>query len=479
MPPKFPYSKSKLHAGITPTAFVLIYIRKYRVQVGILLFAVLVAETFLTGVSYIIKSIVDTVAQIQSGHSSIASLYMLVGMVAMMGLVGNLTYRVSGKTGKDFFPYMRRDVRVDFFTYLHAHAHRYFSNHFGGALTNKITVVGRSCDDILGMLAWDILPSIINVCLSLVFLFLANALIGVATLGIIIVYGLIFYPFLKKYKKLATVSSDAKSASTGKIADVISNIWNLQSHARGKYEESYLVGVFEDEAHKNITSWGYMERIRLGQGVVMAVFIGAIGFLTVWLWSLGRVSVGNIVLVFMISLGLLQTVRNLAQRMLDFNEKKSDIQDAISTILVPYEIEVNERSEHEAPIVSGSIELQNITFAYDDRGNVFENLSLTIPHGQKVGFVGVSGSGKSTLVLLLQRFYELQSGKILIGDHDITAISQDTLRSAIAVVPQDPVLFHRSLFDNIAYGSPNASREDVIRAAKLAHADEFIVSMPE
>lgn len=211
----------------------------------------------------------------------------------------------------------------------------------------------------------------------------------------------------------------------------------------------------------------------------MAVFIGAIGFLTVWLWSLGRVSVGNIVLVFMISLGLLQTVRNLAQRMLDFNEKKSDIQDAISTILVPYEIEVNERSEHEAPIVSGSIELQNITFAYDDRGNVFENLSLMIPHGQKVGFVGVSGSGKSTLVLLLQRFYEIQRGKILIGDHDITAISQDTLRSAIAVVPQDPVLFHRSLFDNIAYGSPNASREDVIRAAKLAHADEFIVSMPE
>lgn len=222
-----------------------------------------------------------------------------------------------------------------------------------------------------------------------------------------------------------------------------------------------------------------MERIRLGQGIVMAVFIGAIGFLTVWLWSLGRVSVGNIVLVFMISLGLLQTVRNLAQRMLDFNEKKSDIQDAISTILVPYEIEVNERSEHEVPIVSGSIELQNMTFAYDDRGNVFENLSLTIPHGQKVGFVGVSGSGKSTLVLLLQRFYEIQGGKILIGDHDITAISQDTLRSAIAVVPQDPVLFHRSLFDNIAYGSPNASREEVIRAAKLAHADEFIVSMPE
>lgn len=181
----------------------------------------------------------------------------------------------------------------------------------------------------------------------------------------------------------------------------------------------------------------------------------------------------------MISLNILQTTRGLAQRWIDFNERKSDIQDAINTILVPYEIEINEEQELETAITSGSVELENMTFAYDDRGNVFENLSLTIPHGQKVGFVGVSGSGKTSLVLLLQRFYEIQSGKIVIGGQDISQISQNTLRRAIAVVPQDPVLFHRSLFDNIAYGSPSATREDVIRAARLAHADEFISSIPE
>lgn len=177
MPTKFPYSKSKLHAGITPTGVLLIYLRKYRVQVGILFLTVLIGETLLTGVSYIIKSIIDTVAQIQSGHGSIRSLYILVGMVALMGLFGNLAYRVNGSMAKSFFPYMKRDVRVDFFTYLHAHAHRYFSNHFGGALTNKITVVGGSCGDILGMITWEILPSGINILLSLVFLFMANLII--------------------------------------------------------------------------------------------------------------------------------------------------------------------------------------------------------------------------------------------------------------------------------------------------------------
>lgn len=181
----------------------------------------------------------------------------------------------------------------------------------------------------------------------------------------------------------------------------------------------------------------------------------------------------------MISLGILQTVRNLAQRLLDFNEKRGDIQDVISTIVVPYEIEVNTGDIHESSIDSGSVELRDITFAYDTRGNVFENLSLTIPHGQKVGFVGISGSGKSTLVLLLQRFYDIASGRIVIGGNDIKSISQDTLRKAIAVVPQDPVLFHRSLFENIAYGSPNATREEVIEASRLAHADEFITSLPE
>lgn len=123
-----------------------------------------------------------------------------------------------------------------------------------------------------------------------------------------------------------------------------------------------------------------MENIRIGQGIIMAIFITTIGSLTVWLWSLGQVTVGNVVLVFMIALGLLSTVRNLAQRFLDLNEKKSDIADAISTIIVPYEITPIETSSTEAPIVSGSVELRNMTFAYDDRGNVFDNLTLTIPH---------------------------------------------------------------------------------------------------
>lgn len=201
--------------------------------------------------------------------------------------------------------------------------------------------------------------------------------------------------------------------------------------------------------------------------------------MTIWLWSLGKISIGSVLLVFMISLGILQQVRSLAQRALDFNEKKSDIQDAISTIIVPYEIKVNEKDASESPIKSGSIELKNMTFAYDERDDVFKNLTLSIPHGQKVGFVGVSGSGKTTLVLLLQRFYEIQSGKILIGGKDISTISQNSLRNAIAVVPQDPVLFHRSLFENIAYGSPNASEEDVVQSARLAHADEFISTIPE
>ena len=456
-----------------------IYVKKYRLRIVIILLAVFFGEICATATSYITKSIVDTIANITSGSAPISSAYWLVIITPIISLVANFCYRVSGFTATTFFPSVRRDVRVDFFSYLHSHTHRYFSNHFGGALTNKITTVGRSCEDMLGLITWDLLPSVINILFSLILLFLSSLIVGGVTLGIIILYMAVFYPFLGRARKLFMVTADARSASTGKIADVITNIWNLQSHARGEYEENRLVESFNDEGMKHQRGWRYMECIRVGQGVMSALFVGIIGYLTIWLWSEGKISVGSVVLVFMIAFSILSTVRNLAQRFLDFNEKKSDIADAISTIIIPYEIEINQKSNTKSPIQSGKVELQNITFAYDDRGNVFENLSLTIPHGQKVGFVGVSGSGKSTLVLLLQRFYDIQSGKIVIDGHDISAISQDELRSAIAVVPQDPVLFHRSLFENIAYGSPDATREQVIEASKLAHADEFITHLPE
>lgn len=244
---KFPYEKSRLYTGITPTNLLLIYVKKYKWRVGIILVAVLFGEICATGNSYLVKSIVDTLTRVSTGQADIITLYILVGAVPLLGLLANIGYRISGYTAVGFFPYIRRDVRVDFFSYLHTHTHRYFSNHFGGALTNKITTAGRACDDILGTVSWDIIPSMVNIILSLVLLFLANTIIGWVTLLIIIVYMAIFYPFLKRVRKLSAITSEARSASVGKIADVITNIWNLQSHARAQYEERHLVEVFEEE----------------------------------------------------------------------------------------------------------------------------------------------------------------------------------------------------------------------------------------
>lgn len=129
--PRFPYKKSALYPEITPTGVMFIYFKKYKTQLLLLLFCVLVGEGLLTGVSYVVKTIIDSIYQVRSGQNSIGSLYILSGIVAGMGLVGNLAYRMSGQLARSFFPYIKRDIRVDFFTYLHAHAHRYFSNHFG------------------------------------------------------------------------------------------------------------------------------------------------------------------------------------------------------------------------------------------------------------------------------------------------------------------------------------------------------------
>lgn len=221
-----------------------------------------IGEIFLTSVSYVVKNLIDMIYLVSIGQGSVERLYFFVALMALMGLIGNSLFRVSGYIGIIIFPHIRRDIRVDFFSYLHAHAHRYFSNHFGGALTNKITTVGQAINDITGTIAWDITPSLVNIFFSLILLAFASPAISAITFIIIIAYLLVFYPSLKKVRKLSAITSEARSASTGKIADVISNIWNLQSNARGRYEEQYLMNTFEYEAAKARTSWRYMENIR-------------------------------------------------------------------------------------------------------------------------------------------------------------------------------------------------------------------------
>jgi ATP-binding cassette, subfamily B, bacterial len=196
------------------------------------------------------------------------------------------------------------------------------------------------------------------------------------------------------------------------------------------------------------------------------------------LWQNGAATAGDVVLVCTLGLSILHATRDLAVALVDVTQHVARLSEALATLLVPHCLRDHPQATSlERP--GAAVVFENVTFRYPDGRKVFANFSLHIEPGQRVGLVGPSGCGKSTLVILLQRFYDLQRGRILLGGQDIARVTQDSLRSAIAVVPQDISLFHRSIMENIRYGRPDASDAEVIEAIAAANCDQFIGNLPD
>jgi ATP-binding cassette subfamily B protein len=221
----------------------------------------------------------------------------------------------------------------------------------------------------------------------------------------------------------------------------------------------------------------YLEKLRLAHAAVTVVLtIGMLAWV-INLWEQGSATTGDVVLVCTLGISILSATRDLAVALVDVTQHVARLTEALATLLQPHEL--NDHPEAEPLIKSGAaIAFNNISFQYPGGSQVFDRFSLRIPPGQRVGLVGQSGGGKSSLFTLLQRFYDAQHGSITIDGQDIAKVTQLSLREAISVVPQDISLFHRSIMENIRYGRPNASDDEVLRAAMAARCD-FIDTLPE
>ena len=220
----------------------------------------------------------------------------------------------------------------------------------------------------------------------------------------------------------------------------------------------------------------YVERLRIAHAVVTTAFtIGLVAW-AVTLWQHGQATTGDVVLTCTLGLSVLHATRDLAVALVDVTQHVARLSEALETLLAQHQL----RDHPEAgPLVKrgASIEFDNISFSYPGGRRVFETFSLRIESNQRVGLVGESGGGKSTLFALLQRFYDVQHGRILIDGQNVARVTQDSLRSTISLVPQDVSLFQRSIMDNIRYGRPDATDDQVLQAARAARC-EFVDGLP-
>ncbi|MEQ8289943.1 MAG: ABC transporter ATP-binding protein [Gammaproteobacteria bacterium] len=424
---------------------------------------------------YAIKEIIDAVTLAnQSGMDVFTASKDALVLFALLNLGIVLFSRASGAMLVMTGPKLRREIRKTLFSYLQHHSHRYFISHFAGSLANRIAEVSMSCMHALWTVTFDFYPLIIKSVVALFLLFNASgdlALVLSLWLGI---YVYVSYLLARRCRVYAQDFAEARSLVTGKVVDSVTNVMNAKMFARRKYEEDYLTDYLNHEVNHALRTYWYMEKLRWFQyTAAMVLMIAMVGY-ALKIWSEGDMTVGEFSMVAGLAIMLIEAARGLSRSFLEFFEYLGNISDGVSVFVQSHEI-VDQPDAPALRIERGEIEFDDVSFTYKEGLPVFENLSVTIAPKQQVGLVGFSGSGKSTFVNLMLRLFEAQGGAIRIDGQNILEVTQDSLRENISMIPQDPQLFHRSLMENIRYGRLEASDDEVIAAAKKAHAHEFIM----
>ena len=374
----------------------------------------------------------------------------------------------------------QQKIRIirELFAYLQQHSPRYFSEHFAGSLAHRISEGSIGLLEITWSLVVEMLPILVVLITSLVLLTLASPWLGLGLLLWVGAYSWLAFVLSRKAQVLASSHAQARSVTTGKIVDAVGNLSSIRLFARQGFELDYLTRYQNEEKQAAQRSFFYQEKIRLLQDSLSVVLRVGLVVLALYLWHVGKIDVGQLVMVATLGLMIVAQCSFLSMQFMHFFEFIGNIENSINTLLQPHEMPDRDNAVP-ARIEKGSIHCRDVSFGYTPDKPIFKHFNLDIRAGQRVGIVGFSGSGKSTLLSLLLRSYDPQSGTIEVDGLDIQGMTQQSLHTHIALIPQEPGLFHRSLRENIGYGDVNASDAQIILAAKRAHAHAFITQMPE
>jgi ATP-binding cassette subfamily B protein len=454
-----------------PFPFVLHYLRQRRAAHAVILAAVIACSV---GTQYGVKNLVDSLT---AGQSHAGSVWLAFALLMSLIAADNLLWRVASWTASFTFVGVTGDLRRDMFRHLTGHAPSYFSDRLPGMLTSRITATSNAVFTVENMFVWNVLPP----CIATIS---AILLIGTVSLtmsaGLIVIAGVMvvaMFHLAAAGRPLHDDFADKAAAVDGEMVDVINNMPLVRAFCGLSYEHDRFDATVNRELDARGRSLRYLEKLRLTHAVVTVVLTIALLAWVITLWQQGAATTGDVVLVCTLGLSILSATRDLAVALVDVTQHVARMTEAIATLLLPHELK--DHPEAEPLVRSGAaVAFNNVAFHYPGGVQVFDKFSLRINAGQRVGLVGQSGGGKSSLFTLLQRFYDVQRGSITIDGQDISRVTQQSLREAISVVPQDISLFHRSIMENIRYGRPTATDDEVLRAAIAARCD-FIENLPE
>jgi len=354
----------------------------------------------------------------------------------------------------------------------------FFQNDFAGRISNRVMQTAPSVRSTLTATITTVWYILVYGASAIALTAAADRWLAVPILLWFSGYAALLLYFVPRMRERSKVSSVARSTLMGRIVDSYTNILTVKLFARAREEDQYVRKAVDRHVDLFIASQRLLTVFGALLDVLNALLIAGSGALALLLWRYGIVEVGAIAMVLPLTLQLTNMSRQIASRITDIFEDIGVVQEGMLTIAQPLQLP-DPTGARPLTVREGRIDFKNVSFGYGREVGVLQNFNLTIAPGEKIGLVGRSGAGKSTVVSLLLRFFELESGAIQIDGQDISDLTQESLRSQISVVTQDTSLLHRSIRANIRYGRPSAGDEEILRAAKLAHAHDFILDLED
>lgn len=428
--------------------------------------------------SYLTKIIVDTLVDLDDQGKVINTIFWPAIFIFLHMEIYSISWRALDYIRLRTSPIIRNNIVDHAFNYIHSQSQSFFQNSLSGAISNNINILADNIDLISKTIFIRITRGIVQIFVAFISMYFVHPIFSAA----LIIWALSFiFISLKFSRKILTLSNEyAKSHSevSGRVVDSIANFTNVKIFARTKFESLNLIKSLDIMKRRYQDREWFLIRFHYVQGLSITILIGFMLYVLIHLRINKQVTIGDFAFILGLSLYITEYVWTLTEYIDQINDSVGKCRQALKSIFAPIKIKDKEGSKS-LVVTNGRITFEKVHFQYKNTEPLFQNKSITIEPKQKIGLVGYSGGGKSTFISLLLRLYNIDSGKILIDDQNIQDVTQDSLHESIAVIPQDPFLFHRSLMENIRYGKIKASDDEVIQAAKQANIHGFINSLPQ
>lgn len=422
------------------------------------------------GAAYFVGRAVDQLSQTPHGDIRLSLILVIVCVAG---------YEVGFRVGHILEVFANSRIRAvtkrALFDHVTSLSFGYFADRFSGQIAHKITVTTDALERMANFITNTFIEEGLSVIVSAIVLYLIHPYLGLFMLVWGVLFSLGILPYAKRMNARANEYADAESKTTGIFVDFFTNIAAVKVYGQEiRHEAAYAQIQAEKKAYRGLGLWSVLATNYIGISIII-LSIGLV-VITSHLFQHNLITIGGIVFITGVALRTVSLAWELGQGTISFIRERGEAQQNLKDLIVAPQVldGSNTPSDTHEEVM---VEYQDVTFSYDG-APVLEHLSLTIPAGEKLGIVGLSGAGKTTLAGLLLRFFDATDGSVLLNGTETRDLSQEYLRSHISYISQDTSLFHMTIAENIAYGSPDATEERIKEAATLAYADEFIQILP-